>query len=59
MCEKIRRGEYVDFARLLPKERVSTDKTKLELVNRGGQTFFVPARETPGITNFGKLRASF
>ena len=45
LCDKIINGEYVDFARLLPRGRVSSDAGgKLELVNRGGQTFFVPAR---------------
>ena len=37
--EKIKRGEYVDFVCLLPKDKAVFDDNWMELVNRGGQTF--------------------
>ena len=53
--EKIVKGEYIDFARLLPRNRGLGDEHRLELINRGGQTYFVPAnREVGTISSFHK-----
>ena len=51
---KIKEGEFVDFSRLLPKDKPSTEDHRMELVIKGGQTFFVPVAdcELTGITNF-------
>ena len=38
--EKICRGEYVDFAKLLPKDKLINDDQKLELIHKDGQTYF-------------------
>ena len=59
--ERIKLGEYVDFARLLPRDRGTTDEHKMELVYKGGQTYFVPAseRDASGITNFHKWEQAF
>ena len=58
--EKIKRGEFVDFAKLLPKDQLSSDESKLELIQRGGQTFFVPTeREGSSITSFYKWEQAF
>ena len=44
--DKIHRGEYVDFACLLPRDRLSSaDEGRLELVHKGGQTYFIPAEK--------------
>ena len=61
LCDKIKRGEYVDFARLLPRDKDKFQENKLELVYRNGQTFFVPAhdREATGIFNFNKWEQAF
>ena len=41
---RIINNEYVDFARLLPCDRLSVEEDNhLELVNRDGQAFYVPA----------------
>ena len=58
--EKIQRGEYVDFNKLLPKVS-SSDDQRMELVNKGGQSFFVPVsdRESSSITNFSKWEQAF
>ena len=54
--------EYVDFARLLPKDRISKeDDNRLEIINKGGLTYFAPVadREMVGITNFNKWEQAF
>ena len=60
---KIVNNEYVDFAKLLPKGRFSkdNDESRLELVSRGGATFFVPAsnRDNVAIINFSKWEQAF
>ena len=38
--DKIWKGEYVDFARLLPRECNVADENRLELINRGGPNVF-------------------
>ena len=53
--DKICKGEYVDFARLLPRERQAYDDHRLELVNHGGQTFFVPASDREGNNSISSL----
>ena len=41
---RIINNEYMDFARLLPCDRLSVEEDNcLELVNRDGQAFYVPA----------------
>ena len=59
--DRIKRGEYVDFSQLLPRDRVHAEEGKLELVNKGGQTYFIPAveRDAGGINNFGKWEQAF
>ena len=59
--EKIKNGEYVDFARLLPRDRLAPEEPRLEIVNRGGQTFFVPVDRDSGggITSFNKWEQAF
>ena len=60
--EKIYKGEYVDFSRLLPKDKVFHDDGRLEIVNRGGQTYFVPMMERDNnatISNFSKWEQAF
>ena len=61
--EKIRRGEYIDFTRLLPRDKQVYDDHHLELVYKGGQTYFVPAGERDGssssINSFHKWELAF
>ena len=61
LCEKIVKGEFIDFGRLLPKGRNFAENTgRLELVNRGGQTFFVPSNRDQGvISSFSKWEQAF
>ena len=61
--DKIIRHEYVDFACLLPKDRLNREEDhRMELVSRAGSTFFVPVadRESAGsISNFNKWEQAF
>ena len=63
MKSKILNHEYVDFVRLLPKDRLSSEEDhRMELVNKGGCTFFMPMsdRETSGsISSFTKWEQAF
>ena len=60
LCDRIKRGDYVDFAKLLPRDKLACDESKLELAHRAGQTFFVPAsRDSVNITNFHKWEQAF
>ena len=60
---KIIQHQYIDFARLLPKDRmVNEDDHRMELVQKGGATFFVPVsgRENAGaISSFGRWEQTF
>ena len=59
---KIISGDYVDFARLIPRDRVSMEADKrLEIVSRNGQTFFQPMvkREGVGINNIFRWDQAF
>ena len=60
---KIINHEYVDFARLLSRDRVSREEdNQMELVSRGGTTYFVPVsdRELNGsISNFSRWEQAF
>ena len=60
---KIINHEYVDFAQLIPHDKLTKEEDKcMELVNKGGLTFFVPVskRESNGnITNFNHWEQAF
>ena len=47
--EKIEKGEFMDFEKLVPKERMMNsglgDENVMELVSKGGHTYFTPARD--------------
>ena len=60
--EKIRRGVYVDFSQLLPRDRSShsNDEQRMELISRGGMSYFVPISDREnGITNFNRWEQAF
>ena len=49
---KIARGEFIDFEKLLPKDKgggggniASADESKVELVSKDGHTYFKPVKE--------------
>ena len=63
---KIARGEFVDLEKLLPKDKtggggnisLSAEENKVELVSRGGHTYFKPVNETH-ITGLRKWEQAF
>ena len=60
--KKVANGEYIDFAKLLTKDRISSEEdTCMEMVNRGGMSFWVPIsdRESISINNYGKWEQAF
>ena len=62
LVDKIVNGEYVDFARLLPKDRITREEDhRMEIVNKGGLTYFVPVsdRECGSISNFSRWEQAF
>ena len=62
LCMKIVNHEYVDFARLLPHDRVSQEEDqRMELVNRNGMTYWAPMvdKELCSITSFAKWEVAF
>ena len=42
---KIVTGQYVDFAKLIPKDKIDDEDEVLQLVRRNGQTFYAPVKE--------------
>ena len=58
---RIGNGEYVDFAKLMPKDKLTEDDHRMEMVNRGGYSYWVPIadRELTSINNFNKWEQAF
>ena len=57
---KIAKGEYIDFGKLLPKDRLLVeDEGKLELVIRNGKTFWVPVSEVVTINSISRWEQAF
>ena len=59
---KIGNGEYVDFAKLMPRDKLNLEEDhRMEIVNRGGMTYWVPAAECENtvINSFMKWEQAF
>ena len=57
---KIIQGDYVDFVKLIPRDRVlQEDESRLEMIIKGGKTFWVPVSETTAMSNFSKWEQAF
>ena len=55
--QKIVKGEYVDFAKLVPRDRIlSADDHRFEMIVKEGRTYWVPAndREGTNITSYSR-----
>ena len=48
--EKIVSGSYVDFSKLMPKDKTPDEDGRMEMVNRGGKTYWVAASERENVT---------
>ena len=57
---RISKGEYVDFSKLLPRDRVCVeDDGRMEMCVKNGKTFWVPVSHSVNITNFNKWEQAF
>ena len=60
--KKIVEGEYVDFAKLMPRDKILFEEDQcMEMVNKGGISYWVPLseREVTSITNFFRWEQAF
>ena len=57
---KIEKGEYVDLAKLLPKDRIAQEEDqRLQMVMKNGQTYWVPVNNSVAINNFTRWELAF
>ena len=57
---KIIEGKYVDFGKLIPHDRIAVEEDqRLEMIIKGGKTYWVPATETTSISNVIKWEQAF
>ena len=58
---KIARGEYIDFGKLIPKDRIlaAEEETKMELVIKNGKTFWTPVSDVTSINCFNWWEQAF
>ena len=60
MQQKIAQGEYVDFSKLIPRDKILTEEdNRLELVIRNGKTFWTPVSESVTINCFSRWEQAF
>ena len=60
MVEKMQKGEYVDFGKLIPKDRILAEEDqRLEMIIKGGRTYYVPVSESTAISSFKKWEQAF
>lgn len=59
--KKIEDGQYIDFAKLVAKDRVlAEEENRVQLVMKGGSTYFVPVNESPtAISNVHRWDQAF
>ena len=59
--QKIANGQYVDFSKLLPKDKILAEEegNHMELVIKQGKTYWMPVSETSTINNFNKWEQAF
>ena len=59
MISKIKAGEYVDFGKLIPRDKIIDDDGRMELCIRNGKTFWMPAINTIAINSFARWEQAF
>ena len=55
-------GDYVDFSKLMPKDRVGLEEDhRMEMINKGGMSYWVPVsdQESTVISNYSKWEQAF
>ena len=57
---KIIPGEYVNFGKLLPKDKILVEEEgRMELIVKNGKTFWTPVTETVSINSYFKWEQAF
>ena len=57
---KIIKGQYVDFSKLIAKDKIAEEEEELlQLVRKNGKTFYTPVKDGTTITNFGRWEQAF
>ena len=57
---KIKKGEYVDFGRLIPRDRVIAEEDgRMEMIVKDGRTFWSPVTSVTNIGSFAKWEQAF
>ena len=60
MQSRIIRGEYIDFGKLLPKDRVTPDNEgRMELTMKNGHAYWSPVMDTVAINGFSWWKQGF
>ena len=60
IVNKIKHGEYVDFAKLLPRDRIAIEEdNRLQPVLKDGQVFWQPPAESGVISSYIKWEVAF
>ena len=60
MIKKIQEGLYVDFGKLLPRDKIVVEEdTRLEMVVRNGRTFWSPVSNSVSINSFSRWEQAF
>ena len=60
--KKIINGEYVDFSKLMPRDRILLEEdNRMEMVNKGGLSYWIPIseRESTSVNSFYKWEQAF
>ena len=60
LIERIQRGEYMDFGKLVPKDRIMIEEyQRLEMIIRNGRTYYVLVSDTTSNNSFQKWEQAF
>ena len=60
MISKIVKGEYVDFGKLLPRDRIQSEEDgRMEMIYKNGKTFWSPVSVSVYINSFAKWEQAF
>ena len=59
MMAKIMKGDYVDFGKLLPRDKLMDEEGRMEMYVRNGKTFWMPINTGVNITSFTKWEQAF
>ena len=60
LYEKITRGQYVDFGKLIPRDRLANEEdNRLELIFKNGKAYWIPAHESVAINSLAQWEQAF